>query len=200
MSVLTFLKLPGILIALPLATFLTRKLDKKYSFMTTAMFAATVITAPHVFMMFGVFPASESALYLWAIFAPLFVGYMTLPVMNIVVESQLVDICDLQEYRTGTRDEGVITAVRTFSMRSTMGLGSLIGGFGLEFIDFPDNAVAGELEPGVVNGLLFMAGPLYFICMALGVAVMMLYKIDSKSHAEILAVLEERRAAKEQQP
>jgi Na+/melibiose symporter-like transporter len=197
MSVLTFLKLPGILIALPLATYLTRKLDKKYSFMTTAMFAATVITAPHIFKMFGVFPANESALYLWAIFAPLFVGYMTLPVMNIVVESQLVDICDLQEYRTGTRDEGVITAVRTFSMRSTMGLGSLIGGFGLEFIDFPENAVAGELEPGVVNGLLFMSGPLYFICMALGVAVMMLYRIDSKSHAEILAVLEERRAAKE---
>ncbi|MHC4225156.1 MAG: MFS transporter, partial [Planctomycetota bacterium] len=98
MSVLTFLKLPGILIALPLATYLTRKLDKKYSFMTTALFAATIITAPHVFMMFGVFPGSDSALYLWAIFAPLFIGYMTLPVMNIVVESQLVDICDLQEY------------------------------------------------------------------------------------------------------
>ena len=195
MSVLTFLKLPGILIALPLATYLTRLLDKKFSFMTTALFAATVIAAPHVFMMAGVFPASNSALYLWAIFAPLFIGYMTLPVMNIVVESQLVDICDLQEYNTGTRDEGVIFAIRTFAMKSTIGLGTLIGGFGLEFIDFPDNAVAGELEPGVVNGLLFMSGPLYFIFMALGVAFMFMYRIDSKRHAEILAVLEERRAA-----
>jgi Na+/melibiose symporter-like transporter len=195
MSVLTFLKLPGILIALPLATFLTRLLDKKLSFISTALFAATVIAAPHLFFMIGMFPGSDSALYLWAIFAPLFIGYMTLPVMNIVVESQLVDICDLQEYNTGTRDEGVIFAVRTFAMKSTIGLGTLIGGFGLEFIEFPDNAVAGGLEPGVVNGLLFMSGPLYFIFMALGMAFMLMYKIDSKRHAEILAVLEERRAA-----
>jgi Na+/melibiose symporter-like transporter len=195
MSVLTFLKLPGILIALPLATYLTRKLDKKVSYIITALFAATVITAPHVFKMYGIFPGDDSTFYLWAIFAPLFIGYMTLPVMNIVVESQLVDICDLQEYNTGSRDEGVVFAVRTFAMRSTMGLGSLIGGFGLEYIDFPENAVAGELEPGVVNGLLFMSGPLYFIFMALGVLVMLLYRLDSKRHAEILAVLEERRAA-----
>jgi Na+/melibiose symporter-like transporter len=31
--------------------------------------------------------------------------------------------------------------------------------------------------------------------MALGVAFMFMYRIDSKRHAEILAVLEERRAA-----
>ena len=80
-------------------------------------------------------------------------------------------------------------------MKATIGLGSLIGGFGLEYIDFPDNAVAGQLEPGVVNGLLFMSGPMYFFFMALGVAFMLMYKIDSKRHAEILAVLEERRAA-----
>jgi len=73
----------------------------------------------------------------------------------------------------------------------------LIGGFGLKYIEFPDNAVAGELEPGVVNGLLFMSGPMYFVFMALGAACMFMYRIDSKRHAEILAVLVERRAAKE---
>jgi Na+/melibiose symporter-like transporter len=197
LSVLTFLKLPGILISLPLATYMTRKLDKKYSFMITGLFSATVVTAPHVFKMCGMFPGSDSSLYLWAIFAPLFIGYMVKPVMNIVVESQLADICDLQEYQTGTRDEGVIFAVRTFAMKSTMGLGSLIGGFGLKFIGFPKNAVAGELKPAVVNGLLFMSGPVYFVFMALGVACMFMYRIDSKRHAEILAVLEERRAAQE---
>jgi Na+/melibiose symporter-like transporter len=41
-----------------------------------------------------------------------------------------------------------------------------------------------------------MSGPLYFIFMALGVLAMLLYRLDSKRHAEILAVLEERRAAK----
>jgi len=196
MFVLTFLKMPGILIALPLATYMTRKLDKKPSFMVTALFSATVIAAPHVFKMYGMFPGSDSTLYLWAIFAPMFIGYMILPVMNIVVNSQLVDICDLQEYNTGTRDEGVIFAIRTFSMKATMGLGSLIGGFGLKYIQFPDEAVADELEAGVVNGLLFMSGPLYFIFMALGVAFMLMYRINAKRHAEILAVLEERRAAK----
>jgi len=197
MSVLTFLKLPGIAIALPLSIYMARKLDKKRSFMTAALFSATVIAAPHVFRMYGIFPSINSGLYLWAIFAPMFIGYMILPVMNIVVNSQLADICDDHELRTGTRAEGVVFSIRTFAMKSTRGLGVMIGGFGLDYINFPDKAVAGTLEPGVVNGLLFMSGPLYFIFMALGVACMLMYRIDSKRHAEILAVLEERRAAKE---
>jgi Na+/melibiose symporter-like transporter len=192
-------KLPGIIVALPLTVYLTRHLDKKKTFIVASLISASLIALPHLLMLFGIFPNHESTIFfLVVLFGPLFLGYMILPVMGIVVDSQLVDICDDHEYRTGVRAEGVVFSIRTFAMKSTIGLGGLIGGFGLDIIGFPEDAVASELEPEVINGLLIMSGPLYLVVTAIGVAFMLLYRLNSKRHAEILAVLDERRAAVKQ--
>jgi Na+/melibiose symporter-like transporter len=195
LSLTAFAKLPGILVALPLATLMTRRLDKKRSFIIASLVSASIIASPHLLRMYGVFPGSESLLFLPLLFGPLFLGYMILPVMNIVVDSQLVDICDDHEYKTGVRAEGVVFSIRTFAMKSTIGLGAMIGGFGLDLIGFPQDAVVGELAPRVVNGLLFMSGPLYLMIVTLGIAFMLLYRLNAKRHQDMLDVLEKRRAA-----
>lgn len=191
-------KLPGILVALPLTVYLTRRLDKKRTFILASLVSASLVALPHILRMFGAFPAHESYFFLPMLFGPLFAGYMILPVMAIVADSQLVDICDDHEYRTGDRAEGVVFSIRTFAMKSTIGLGTMIGGFGLELIGFPEDAVASELEPEVVNGLLFMTGPVYLIVTAVGVGFMLMYRLNAERHQEILAALEERRAAEKQ--
>lgn len=192
-SISAFAKLPGILVAIPLATLMTRWLDKKRSFIIASVVSALLIVSPHLLKMYGVFPVKESYLFLPLLFGPLFLGYMIHPVMYIVVDSQLVDICDDHEYRTDVRAEGVVFSIRTFAMKSTVGLGSMIGGFGLDFIGFPENARVGELAPQVVNGLLFMCGPLYLFITMLSIAFMLLYRLNAKRHQEILTVLEKRR-------
>ena len=75
----------------------------------------------------------------------------------------------------------------------TQGLGGLIAGFGLEWIDFPEQASAENLTPEMINGLLFMMGPLYYIIVYGGLGFAFLYRIDRKRHAEILAELAARR-------
>ena len=65
----------------------------------------------------------------------------------------------------------------------------------MNWIGFPRNASKEVLTPEVVNGLLFMTGPLYWIIVAAGMVFMAHYNIDKKRHDEMMAVLEERRAA-----
>ena len=83
--------------------------------------------------------------------------------MPVVIDSQLVDVADEHELNTGNRAEGVIFAVRTFAIKLTQGLGGLIAGFGLEIIGFPQDAATQGVSPEVIDGLLFMMGPLYYI-------------------------------------
>jgi Na+/melibiose symporter-like transporter len=168
--------------------------EKKQGFIFAAIFSATIIALPHMLKMMGYFPANESPYYLWAVFAPLFIAYMILPVTYIIVDSQLGDVCDDHEYKTRERGEGVVFSIRTFSMKATMGLGAMIGGYGLDIIKFPQDAVPGELGPEIVNGLLFMSGPLYLIFTALGGACMAFYGLSRARHETILEELEKRRA------
>lgn len=70
----------------------------------------------------------------------------------------------------------------------------MIGTFGLEYINFPQDARAETLDPEVINGLLWMTGPLYIFIVYGGLGFAFLYRIDRKRHAEIMKELELRRA------
>ena len=117
-----------------------------------------------------------------------------LPVVPIVIDSQLVDIADEHELQTGNRSEGAIFSIRTFAIKMTSGMGGLVGGFALEFIGFPKNASVETLDPSVIDGLLWMMGPLYIAVVWLGCCFAFLYRIDRKRHKEIIEELEHRRA------
>lgn len=155
--------------------------------------AALLVGLPHVLRMAGWFPANDSPLLLWLLFGPMFLGFMIMPVTAIVVDSQLVDVADDHELRTGKRAEGIVFSIRTFAMKATGGLGGMIGGFALEIIGFPQDAQVGQLADKTVNGLLFINGPLYIGIFVLGVIFMLMYRLNEKRHQEILTELEARR-------
>ena len=147
--------------------------------------------------MIDFFPGNDSPWLLVALFGPLVLGYLAGPLLPIVIDSQLVDITDDHEYRTGHRSEGVVFSIRTFAMKATSGIGGLIGGFGLDLIAFPKNAVVGEVAAPVLNGLLFMSGPLYWMIVAAGMGFMAMYQLTESRHSEILTELRARRALAE---
>tara|TARA_A100001035_G_scaffold6870_2_gene4863 strand:- start:1470 stop:2957 length:1488 start_codon:yes stop_codon:yes gene_type:complete len=187
-------KVPGVLVALPLLAFLSKRMDKKHILIMATLTTCILISLPHHLKMLDIFPANHSPFILFALFVPLLLGYMIFPVSAIIIDSQLVDVADQHELNTGERSEGVIFSVRSFGIKATSGVGGLLGGFGLEFIGFPENAEVGGLAEETLTGLLFLNGPLYLIMYLLAVVFMTMYQIDKKTHQDILAELEAKRA------
>ena len=194
LTIQRFVTLPGILVAIPLAAWLTRLLDKKWTLIWSCSVSAVLVGLPYFLRMIDFFPANDSSWLLPALFAPLTLSYVAGALLPIVIDSQLVDVADDHEYRTGHRSEGVVFSIRTFAMKATSGVGGLVGGFGLELIAFPKNAVVGEVAPEALNGLLFMSGPLFWVIIAVGVGFMGMYQLTESRHAEILTELRARRA------
>lgn len=195
LTVLRFAAIPGFFVMLPLAGWLTRRLDKKYALLATGWSTLFFIGLPIVLRMLGLFPENESA---WLIPAFLGIGVMSgilLPIVPITVDSMMTDVADEHELKTGKRSEGTIFAVKAFAMKLTSGMGGMIAGFGLDIIGFPENAVMGEVDPDVITRLLFMNGPLYWIICGLGFCFLFAYTLDHKRHQEILGQLRERRAS-----
>ena len=195
-AIRSFVTLPGAFLAIGFSAYLTKLIDKKLTVVYTIIAACFLVGLPFTLRLIGWFPDNESPWLLVAFFGIWVFGYIALPVVPIVIDSQLVDIADEHELNTGNRSEGLIFSIRTFAIKLTAGLGGLLGGFGLEFIGFPENASVETLTQEVINGLLFMHGPLYWIIVYAGLGFAMMYKIDRKRHAEILSALELSRASK----
>ena len=190
----SFMTIPGAVLGIAVSAYLTQLFDKKMTVIYSCIGAAFFVGLPFTLRLLGWFPDNDSQWLLFAFFGIWLIGYLFLPVVPIVIDSQLVDIADEHELNTGNRSEGLIFSIRTFAIKLTSGVGGLLGGFGLEFIGFPENASVETLTQEVINGLLFMHGPLYWIIVYGGLGFAMLYNIDRRRHAEILAALEVKRA------
>ena len=186
-------KMPGVFVALPLLYFLSKNFEREEIVISTTLAVSFLVPLPHFLMLIDFFPASDSPYYLFAIFGPLLLAYLVFPVSYIVIDSQLADIADQHELQTGNRSEGVIFAIRSFAKKTTQGVGGALAGLGLEFIGFPDNAEEVGVPPEAIDGLLFMNGPVYLVLYLVAIYFMTWYRIDRKTHAEILEKLEARR-------
>jgi Na+/melibiose symporter-like transporter len=188
-------KIPGVLTALPLLAFLSKAMDKKSILILSTVVSCLLIALPHNLKMLELFPANDSPFLLFALFIPLLLGYMIFPVSSIIIDSQLADVADQHELRTGERSEGVIFSVRSFGIKATQGVGGFLAGFGLEYIGFPDDAEVANLAPDTITGLLALNGPVYLAIYLLAVVFMLLYRIDRNQHERILAQLDTQRDA-----
>ena len=185
--------LPGAFVAVVLSNWFVNKLDKKYSVISLLYVVSFLIGLPYCLRLLGWLPENGSEWLLISFFGIWMLGYLFMPVISVVIDSQLVDITDEHELITGNRAEGIVFSIRTFAFKMSSGLGGLIAGFGLELIDFPLDAKIDALEPSVIEGLLWMMGPLFIVIVFAGTLFAFMYRIDRKRHAEILQELERRR-------
>ena len=188
------IRLPGALLCVAVSVYFTRHLDKKYAVIATLAITAFLLGLPYCLRLLGWAPANGSIWLLVVFFSIYFLAFITYPVVSIVIDSQLTDIADEHELQTGNRAEGLIMSIRTFGMKAIWGIGGLLSGFYLEFIDFPENASAATLTQEHIDGLLYMMGPIYYIIIYGGLGFCFMYRINKKRHEEILQELERRRS------
>ncbi len=107
------------------------------------------------------------------------------------------DAADEHELLFGTRREGLYFAGWAFATKAATGAGVLIAGVALQLIGFPEKLA--EMDPAValpahtLAWLGIIGGPGAGLLSVAGVALVLFYRIDKKTHARIRADLTARR-------
>jgi len=116
--------------------------------------------------------------------------------LGIMFASMIADTLDLQELRTGRRQEGIFAAALAFSGKATGGVGALVAGFLLErVIRWPSSVNLSHLDPALVVRLGVVGGVLTPIFFVIPLLLGFSYRITRASHAKVRAQLAELRAA-----
>ena len=109
--------------------------------------------------------------------------------------SMMGDLTDEHELKHGRRQEGVYFGSFNFALKCTTAAGSLIAGFGLDLVSFPDGAVPGEVPTDILANYGFFSISLVVMAFV-GIWVFWPYNMLRDRHSEVLRQLEERSASK----
>jgi GPH family glycoside/pentoside/hexuronide:cation symporter len=190
---------PTVLCALPfsvlLAPILTKYLDKRR---TLIGLSVVIIVCNNMMICVRLFtdwlPENGSVELLAMLLAFIFTSGLAGPAIMITLNSMFADISDEQELLTGERQEGIIFSARSFAFKAGGAFATILGGIGLDLIEFPRGAAPGEVSAEVLFNLGIIAGPATSI---IGLAILAFYigyRLDRTRIAEIQLELAARRA------
>ena len=184
----------GLIVGLGFFTWLSRRLDKKPTFMLGVLIFSVFVVAGPVLKLLGFWPPrADEGLYLGLLAALNFVASLGAAAGLVTATSMMADLTDEHELDTGRRQEGIFFGALAFSGKASTGLGHALAGLALDWIGFPENAQPGTVSPDVVHHLGMIYGPGTILVLVLGVAYFARYKLTATQVAEIQKVLEQRR-------
>ncbi len=186
----------GIVFGVPFWTLASRRLDKKPTFLWGTFVFAVFAMLPLLLKLVGFWPAKEqTALYLGLLAACRFLAAFGGGAGLVAAGSMMADLVDEHELDTGRRQEGIFFGAIAFSGKASSGLGHLVAGVAIDLIGFPENAVPGEVAPGVVHHLGILYGPGIFFLGMLAFMFLRRYSLTRERVAEIQKLLADRRGA-----
>lgn len=173
----------GVILAIPLTTFLVRRYGKKVV-LALSMVISIVGSVVSLFL-----PASQGELFL-------IVGFLTAPAIGL---SMLIgyaiqaDNMDYIEWKLGYRAEAAVASANSFIVKAAAGVGSAIGAYALAWIGYVANAP--EQTPGTIQGLYVIN---FAVPAALNAAALLVwwfgYPLGKKAVAQMQSELAARRA------
>lgn len=193
---LSYALLAGITAGIPITPPLLRVLEKK----TVVFIGFLVVIAAWALLpalwWSGLFRPSGTEALPWLLFSTFLAGVGT-GLIFIAFPSMMADAADEHELLFGHRREGLYFSGLGFAGKAAGGVGTMVGGFALDFIRFPQNAgQPGAVAPtdDVLAALVLAWGPLPAIISLVGAFIFMAYGITRARHADIAAKLRAKRA------
>ena len=184
MSLMSLITLPSILLGTVAAPFLTKALGKKKTLLGL-MIANLAVSA--VFYLVGYH--NITLVLVMGALQILFVG-----AAFVVISSMTADTIEYGEWKTGQRNEGVITSTRTLITKIASALVGVAVAVVLSMTGYVPNV---EQTEHTMNAFHFVVSFLPGIVMMIGAIPMFFYTLTEERHAKIVAELKERRAEKE---
>ena len=146
-----------------------------------------------VLRLLDVLPENGDPLILPLLLINVFITGIIAPPIFITINSMFADISDEIELTTGRRQEGIIYAARAFALKAAVALGTIVGGVILDLIQFPEQALPGEVSPDVLFNLGLAQGPATSLFSFIGLLLYFRYRLTRRKHREILEKLAEHR-------
>jgi glycoside/pentoside/hexuronide:cation symporter, GPH family len=181
--------------ALFIAPFVSKRLGKKHGAMLITGLAFAFAPMPFILRMLGLFPENGTEVLFWTLMV-----FNTLEVTLIVTSSALIaamiaDVVEDSELKTGRRSEGVFFAANSFAQKAVNGLGVVVAGQILAYVQFPTQAAFGEVPQETLSELAAIYVPTILLFYLSALTVLSLYRINRQDHTDNLRQLAESKAA-----
>lgn len=172
----------------------TRLLDKRLTVMIALAVSIIAMNVPICLRQLEAswFPDNESSWILTFFLTYAIIAALASPLRTASANSMPAHVIAERELETGIGREGVVYAVRAFSMKATSEFGRHFGGVLLSATDFPVNAAHGGLSAEMTWNLGFVMAPATSICSLAAILFYLRYRIDKRRHSEIMAGIERR--------
>ncbi|HEX7784483.1 MAG TPA: MFS transporter [Sphingobium sp.] len=186
----------GLALGAPMAGPLGRHMEKRTMLLIGMMGMVICHALPSTLKLLGLLHLTGTGLIALLLVVALLGGAM-MALALIAFVSMIPDAADEHEHLFGARREGLYFAGWSFASKSATGAGILIAGLVLQLIHFPthlsEQGGAAALPERTIAWLGFAGGPGAALLSIAGAALVLLYRIDKKSHARIIDDLKRRR-------
>jgi GPH family glycoside/pentoside/hexuronide:cation symporter len=109
--------------------------------------------------------------------------------MMMLMSSMMADVVEASQQETGRRSEGLFFAGYFFMQKCAVGIGTFAAGMILTFADFPQNAVRGQVDVAVLDGLALYYMLTVLVVGLIGISILRHFPISRESHNERLRAL-----------
>ncbi len=181
--------------ALLLAPLISRRLGKKRAAILITSISVLMSPMPFILRMLGLFPDNGTpALY------PTVLIFNTIEVTLIVISGILIaamiaDVVEDSEVNTGRRAEGLFFAANSFAQKAVNGLGVIVAGQLLAYVNFPTQAKLGEVPTNTLFDLASVYIPALWGFYLIAIVLLGFYRISRDKHAQNLETIASRQTA-----
>lgn len=172
------------------APVLTRRFDKKAVAIYGLGLAIATAVLPISLRLLGILPGNDWPWLLPFLLAETFLAAALALTGLIAVTSMLADVVEDNAVRTGFRSEGLFFSANSLVNKCVTGLGMLLAGVMLNFVNFPANATPGQISAGLMHQLGAIYIPIGIVLGFVSLTAIGYFRIDRAAHEANLSRLE----------
>ncbi|MDR1175543.1 MAG: MFS transporter [Treponema sp.] len=179
--VFNLVSLPAMLLGMVFTPFLSKKLGQKGMFVFSCLWGAL-----SNFIFFFVGYGNTATAMVMFFFTSVPTGFVM-----VLISSMIANTIEYAEWKTGRRQEGLISSSQTFLAKVSMAIGGGLSGLVLTMVHYQPNTAQPAETLGLFHLVMTAVTGTGFL---LGIIPMLFNDFNDKKYAEITAELQERRA------
>jgi Na+/melibiose symporter-like transporter len=188
-SLLTLGVFLSAILALTAAPAISRRFGKRTTSITMTVLSTAIGLSPLLLRVLGLMPPNGSDLLFGIIVATSIIGTTFIIVAQTMGSSMIADVVEAAELKTGRRSEGLFFAASAFVAKAVSGFGILAASALIEAIHLKAGSNPATISPEVTRNLALVYAPSIIALHAVGLTLLLGYKINRSTHQETLRQL-----------